>query len=94
MMTSAGAVFRGTGMLRLLAVAPLGLGVWSFGIHGASTKLMFGYSLDFWDFTSAVAPFFCTLDSRDRRRAVLSHDAMACLKAAARTRIFATKDDT
>jgi predicted MFS family arabinose efflux permease len=35
-----------------------GFGAWSFSVLGVWTKLTFTYSLDFWDFTASVTPFF------------------------------------
>ncbi|NEI96554.1 DUF4405 domain-containing protein [Rhizobium ruizarguesonis] len=44
--------------LRLAAVAVAGFGVLSMRILGVWAKLTFTYSLDFWDFTASVTPFF------------------------------------
>ncbi|WP_244490022.1 DUF4405 domain-containing protein [Rhizobium sp. Leaf386] len=44
--------------LRLAAVAIAGFGVLSMSVLGVWTKLTFTYSLDFWDFTASVTPFF------------------------------------
>ncbi len=41
-----------------LAIVALCQGVASFQNLGVWTKLTFNYSLEFWDFTSSVAPFF------------------------------------
>ncbi len=43
---------------RIAAIALAACGVWSFSVLGVWTKLTFSYSLDFWDFTSSVTPFF------------------------------------
>lgn len=42
----------------VLAIVALCQGVASFQHLGVWTKLTFNYSLEFWDFTSSVAPFF------------------------------------
>ncbi|MCM2404222.1 DUF4405 domain-containing protein [Rhizobium sp. S153] len=47
-----------TWALRLAAVALAGFGLWSFSVLGVWAKLTFTYSLDFWNFTAAVTPFF------------------------------------
>uniref|UniRef100_UPI003100B02B DUF4405 domain-containing protein n=1 Tax=Neorhizobium sp. EC2-8 TaxID=3129230 RepID=UPI003100B02B len=44
--------------LRVLAALIVVYGAWSFVILGVWTKLTFTYSLEFWDFTSSVSPFF------------------------------------
>ncbi|MDT9632894.1 DUF4405 domain-containing protein [Pseudomonas sp. JV449] len=44
--------------LRIAAVLMAEYGIWSFSVLGAWTKLTFNHSLDFWDFTVTVAPFF------------------------------------
>lgn len=70
------------GVLRLVSVILLALGVWSFAVLGVSTKLMFGYSLDFWDFTASVTPFFAHWTAVVAGVAVLSHYALAGLRSA------------
>jgi hypothetical protein len=45
-------------VLRIAAAALAGFGVWSFTVLGVWAKLTFTYSLEFWDFTAAVTPFF------------------------------------
>ncbi|WP_082537294.1 MULTISPECIES: DUF4405 domain-containing protein [unclassified Aureimonas] len=47
-----------TWTLRLLAAMLGAFGLWSWFVLGVWSKLTFTYSLDFWDFTAAVAPFF------------------------------------
>jgi len=47
-----------TWMLRTAALAGALYGIWSFWVLGVWGKLSFTYSLDFWDFTASVAPFF------------------------------------
>ncbi|CDZ65850.1 Putative transmembrane protein [Neorhizobium galegae bv. orientalis] len=99
-MTAAGTVFRvspsriGTASLRLIAVLLLCFGAWSFAALGVSTKLMFGYSLEFWDFTGSVVPFFAHWTGVMAGVVVLSHYAMLCLRAVNKTRIPATKGGT
>lgn len=44
--------------LRVAAMALAGYGVWSFRVLDVWGKLTFTYSLDFWDFTGSVTPFF------------------------------------
>ena len=45
-------------LLRILAAALAVFGIWSCGVLNLITKLTWNYSLDFWDFTASVAPFF------------------------------------
>ncbi|WP_244441248.1 DUF4405 domain-containing protein [Mesorhizobium sp. STM 4661] len=44
--------------LRAAATANAGFGLWSFWVLGVWGKLTFTYSLEFWDFTASVTPFF------------------------------------
>lgn len=44
--------------LRLLALVFVLIGAWSWSAMGVGTKLSWGRSLDFWDFSRSVAPFF------------------------------------
>lgn len=44
--------------LRVAVVLAAGFGVWSISVLGVWTKLTFNFSLDFWDFTASVTPFF------------------------------------
>lgn len=76
-----------SGVLRLAALLLLGFGAWSFAILGVSSKLMFGYSLEFWDFTTAVSPFFAHWTAVMAGVVVLSHYAMVCLRLLDKTRI-------
>jgi hypothetical protein len=91
-MAAAGTLFRPSpsrlrsGVLRFLALILLGFGAWSFAILGVSTKLMFGYSLDFWDFTTSVTPFFAHWTAVIAGVAVLSHYSMAGLRSAGKLR--------
>lgn len=54
---SSGSAAR-TWLIRVAALALAGFGAWSFFVLGVWGKLTFTYSLDFWDFTASVAPFF------------------------------------
>lgn len=45
-------------ILRFLSIAGFIFGLWSWVALGVGAKLTFTYSLDFWDFTASVAPFF------------------------------------
>ncbi|MEO8686080.1 MAG: DUF4405 domain-containing protein [Devosia sp.] len=47
-----------TWVLRVAALVLAVFGVWSFLVLGVWGKLTFTYSLDFWDFTASVTPFF------------------------------------
>lgn len=47
-----------TWSLRVLAACVAAYGFWSWAVLGVSGKLTFTYSLEFWDFTASVAPFF------------------------------------
>lgn len=99
-MTVAGTVFRlspsrtRSGVLRLAALLLLSLGAWSFTVLGVWTKLMFGYSLEFWDFTSAVSPFFAHWTVVMAGVAVLSHYAMICLRQLDKMRIRTMEGQT
>jgi hypothetical protein len=59
--------------LRLAAFAFVLLGLWSWGVLGVGTKLSWGRSLDFWDFSRSVAPFFVHWASVLTMPAVLTH---------------------
>jgi hypothetical protein len=91
-MAAAGTLFRPTpsrfrtGMLRFLAVVLLAFGAWSFAVLGVSAKLMFGYSLDFWDFTASVTPFFAHWTAVIAGVAVLSYYSMVGLRLAGKLR--------
>lgn len=45
-------------MLRVLTMTAATFGVWSWSVPSVWAKLTFPYSLEFWDFTASVAPFF------------------------------------
>lgn len=72
------------GALRLASIILLVFGAWSFVVLGVSTKLMFGYSLDFWDFTASVTPFFAHWATVVAAVAVLSHYGMVLLRSTGR----------
>ncbi|WP_449397198.1 DUF4405 domain-containing protein [Devosia riboflavina] len=59
--------------LRMAASAFVLLGIWSWGAMGVATKLSWGRSLDFWDFSRSVAPFFAHWASVLALPAVLTH---------------------
>ncbi|AYM65670.1 hypothetical protein [Agrobacterium fabrum] len=75
-----------TGVLRLSALILLAFGVWSFAVLGVATKLTFGYSLDFWDFTASVTPFFAHWTAVMAGVAVLSHYSLTALRSAEKYR--------
>jgi hypothetical protein len=63
-----------------IAVALLGgSGAWSFLVLGVWGKLTFTYSLDFWDFTSAVTPFFGHWAGVVSLSAIMAHYGMVVL---------------
>jgi hypothetical protein len=72
---SSGSPIR-TWVLRVAALALAGYGVWSFRVLGVWGKLTFTYSLDFWDFTTSVAPFFGHWAGVVALPAVLTHYLM------------------
>lgn len=49
---------KGILALRLVTAALGAFGLWSWSVLDVWGKLTFTYSLDFWDFTTAIAPFF------------------------------------
>lgn len=71
-------------MLRIAAVALAGFGVWSFSALGVWTKLTFTYSLDFWDFTASVTPFFGHWTGVVAFPAILTHYFMAWSRSSQR----------
>ncbi|WP_426238010.1 DUF4405 domain-containing protein [Pararhizobium sp. DWP1-1-3] len=70
-----------TGVFRIVAVIFVALGAWSFAVLGVSTKLMFGYSIEFWDFTASVTPFFAHWTAVVAGVAILSHYSLAGLRS-------------
>jgi len=91
-MSSVATLFRlspsriSAGVLRLLALVLLAFGAWSFALLGVATKLTFGYSLDFWDFTASVTPFFAHWSAVMAGVAVISHYSLAGLRSAGKLR--------
>ncbi|CAN7348581.1 DUF4405 domain-containing protein [Rhizobium sp. LjRoot258] len=61
-------------------------GVSSFRILGVWTKLTFNYSLEFWDFTASVAPFFAHWIAVFMIPAVLTHIVMVAWRRRGRRR--------
>jgi hypothetical protein len=78
-----------TWILRILALAVVVFGIWSWGVMQLGTKLSWSRSLEFWDFTTSVAPFFLHWAGVIAVPAVLVHALMrisASLPAAPRIR--------
>jgi hypothetical protein len=71
-------------VLRCAALILFMLGVWSFAVLDVSTKLMFGYSIEFWDFTASVTPFFAHWTAVIAGVAVVSHYALVLLRSLAK----------
>lgn len=65
---------------RIAAALMVMFGVWSFSVLGVWTKLTFGYSLDFWDFTASVSPFFGHWAGVLALSAVLTHYFLAAFR--------------
>ncbi|TGR18842.1 DUF4405 domain-containing protein [Mesorhizobium sp. M00.F.Ca.ET.149.01.1.1] len=63
--------------LRAAALACAGFGMWSFWVLGIWGKLTFTYSLEFWDFTASVTPFFGHWAGVLALPAILTHYVMA-----------------
>lgn len=80
-------------VLRLVAVILAVLGAWSFAVLGVSTKLMFGYSIEFWDFTASVTPFFAHWTAVVAGVAVVSHYAIILLRSTGSVYTQTTKGD-
>lgn len=66
--------------LRLLTALLAIYGAWSFAVLGVWTKLTFTYSLEFWDFTSSVSPFFAHWTGVIGLFAVIGHCVARLLK--------------
>ncbi len=66
-------------VLRIAAAVLAGFGVWSFTVLGVWAKLSFTYSLDFWDFTAAVTPFFGHWAGVVSLPAIMAHYGMMVL---------------
>jgi hypothetical protein len=67
-------------LLRILSVALCAFGAWSWSVLGVWTKLTFNYSLDFWDFTASVTPFFGHWAAVMALPAVVAHYAISWWK--------------
>ncbi|MGR9235142.1 DUF4405 domain-containing protein (plasmid) [Rhizobium leguminosarum] len=67
-----------TWALRLAAGAIAGFGILSMSMLGVWAKLTFTYSLDFWDFTASVTPFFGYWAGVVALPAVITHYGMIC----------------
>lgn len=63
--------------LRTLAFAIAVFGIWSSGVIGLGTKLTWNYSLNFWDFSLSVAPFFAHWATVMAVPAILTHYALS-----------------
>jgi hypothetical protein len=70
-----------TFVLRGIAMVIVVFGTWSFTVLGVWTKLTFTYSLEFWDFTSSVSPFFAHWAGVVGLFGVVTHYAMRGLSA-------------
>jgi len=70
-----------TAALYLLTLLAVWQGLASFRVLGVWTKLTFNRSLEFWDFTSSVAPFFGHWLMAFTLSAVLTHFLMKCWRA-------------
>ena len=66
-------------VLRIAAALLAGFGVWSFTVLGVWAKLTFTYSLDFWDFTASVTPFFGHWAGVVSLPAIITHYGMMVL---------------
>lgn len=70
--------------LRIAALLVAAFGVWSFLVLGVWAKLTFTYSLDFWDFTASVTPFFGHWLGVISLPAVLTHYGMTWWRRSSR----------
>lgn len=78
-------------VLRFAALILFVLGGWSFAVLDVSTKLMFGYSIEFWDFTASVTPFFAHWTAVVAGVAVVSHYGFVLLRSKAKAHNQAMK---
>lgn len=62
-------------VLRAIAFVIAVFGAWSCSIIGLGTKLSWNYSLDFWDFSQSVAPFFAHWAGVMALPAIITHYA-------------------
>jgi hypothetical protein len=65
--------------LRIAAALLAGFGVWGFTVLGVWAKLTFTYSLEFWDFTATVTPFFGHWAGVVSLPAIITHYGMMML---------------
>jgi hypothetical protein len=65
--------------LRIAAALLAGFGVWGFTVLGMWAKLTFTYSLEFWDFTATVTPFFGHWAGVVSLPAIITHYGMMML---------------
>lgn len=80
-----------TMVLRIAAVLMAEYGIWSFSVLGAWTKLTFNYSLEFWDFTVAVTPFFAHWVGVLCLTAIIAHYVMVVARVIARRLALTSK---
>lgn len=71
--------FARTLVLRIAATLLASFGMWSFTMLGVWGKLTFTYSLEFWDFTAAVTPFFGYWAGVVSLPAIITHYGMKVL---------------
>ncbi|WP_244471162.1 DUF4405 domain-containing protein [Rhizobium ecuadorense] len=67
----------GSWPLHIAAIVATAFGVWSVMVLGVLAKLTFTYSLDFWDFTASVTPFFGHWAGVVALPAIVTHYGMA-----------------
>lgn len=67
-------------LLRAAAAALAVFGLWSWQVLEVSGKLTFTYSLEFWDFTASVTPFFGHWAGVVALPAVLTHYLMLAIR--------------
>ncbi|WP_236428644.1 DUF4405 domain-containing protein [Pseudomonas syringae] len=78
-------------VLRIAAVLMAEYGIWSLSVLGTWTKLTFNHSLDFWDFTVAVAPFFAHWVAVLCLAATTAHYVMVVARVVVRRNALRTK---
>lgn len=74
-------------MLRIATLVIAAFGVRSFLVLGVWTKLTFNYSLEYWDFTASVTPFFGHWAGVVSLPAIITHYAMVLLRNRRRTKL-------
>ena len=67
-------------MLRIAAGVAVPFGVWSFSALNVWSKLTFTYSLEFWDFSASVTPFFGYWVAVVALPATVTHYSMTLLR--------------